>query len=234
MTITHPHQRAAGLRRLTRRLLLILAAASLIGASLAAQKTESDLAADLSAPRPSHAGTCMLRCPLHRPSHHDLANGWPQPFLPLGLLALSAGSLLGATRITQPRRPAQCPPASCRRGVADGNHRPARPIVDRPPDRPHPTRRHIFTTEGVHMSPAHPAIIPDTPIRQRTSTVALPHWALALQLLIIVVALSIALATVLMASSPQSPTRPQRPSIGSTHHHHHHHHPTSHPRFQFI
>ena len=103
MTITPDHVRPR-LQRLVRRSLLIFATACLIAASLAAQVTESEFAADLSAKRSPHAGTCQQRCPLHRASHNDLANGWPQPLLPLGLLTLSVASVLSATHAPSPQK----------------------------------------------------------------------------------------------------------------------------------
>src|SRR6478672_2036467 len=109
MIITHHHRPPSPRHRLIRRSLLTLAAGCLIAASLAAQATESDLAAELSSHRPFRAGTCTQRCPLHRTAHHRRVDGWPQPLLPLGLLGLTAASLVGATRV-QHAHPSQSPP----------------------------------------------------------------------------------------------------------------------------
>jgi hypothetical protein len=80
------------------------------------------------------------------------------------------------------------------------------------------------------MNSLHPAILPDTPMRPHSSSVTLPRWALAVQLAIILIALSTALGTTLLAIHPSSPNPPPRPLTGLTPRSH----PASHPRFQLI
>jgi hypothetical protein len=145
MITSHHHPPPSLRQRLIRRSLLILAAGCLIAASLAAQATETDLAADLSTHPPAHTGTCTQRCPLgHRP-HHNLVTGWPQPLLPLALLALSATSLVGATRIQQRTSPAD--PAVLHRSISDRHtdnqpspraHRPLTPHIHTHPHKESP------------------------------------------------------------------------------------------------
>lgn len=103
MTITTPRQsRGSLLRRVIRCVLLVIAVACLIAASLTAEATESDFAAGVAAHHALHSDTCSLRCPLDHRSHNDLVTGWPAPLLPLGLLLLSATSLFTALRIAPP------------------------------------------------------------------------------------------------------------------------------------
>jgi hypothetical protein len=80
------------------------------------------------------------------------------------------------------------------------------------------------------MNPLHQAILPDAPMRPHSSTVTLPRWALAVQLAIILIALSTALVTMLLAIHPPPPNPPPQPLTGSTPRYH----PTTHPRFELI
>jgi hypothetical protein len=94
------------LRSMLRRVLFAVAGVSLAIGSLTAQATESQFAAQVQ--HEGHTTSCTVRCPLGHRAHRRRVGGWPDPLLPFAALALSATSLLAASRITSaitPRRP---------------------------------------------------------------------------------------------------------------------------------
>jgi hypothetical protein len=87
------------LRRLARRAILFATVASLVAASLLAQRVQDQFARDV-AEKPAHQRACAVACsPTSRPPHH-LAGGWPDPYLPALLVVTSVLGFFALTRIT--------------------------------------------------------------------------------------------------------------------------------------
>ena len=95
-----------------RRVLFVVAGVSLIVGSLTAQAAEAQFAARLQGE--AHAATCPPHCSIRDRARREPVGGWPYPLLPFAALALSAVSLVAASRIPpapRPRRPERGPRA---------------------------------------------------------------------------------------------------------------------------